>query len=512
VLRKLLVFLSLGLCSFQLMAACDFCPTEESVMDDAATWPGSVSIQDLIEELNFIDVCEPQPSWVSPTPGTELAGEDVNFVWDVCDLVADDFQLVVGSTLGGDDLYDSKSIGVTTNHMVMGLPTDGSQVFVRLNYFQGGNQGWIDATYQTPELGCAIDTDGDRLPDCVETNTGVFVSPDDTGTDPMVADTDGDGIDDGDEVLGTLDGLDLPGMGLSPLQENILLEYDWFDDNLDPGTCGAHSHRPTQEIVDRVEAAFANAPRVNPDGTTGVVIIQDWGQGGAFTGGNLVPDDNGVIAGTTSGTEFRTIKQNNFADNRRGYFHYVLLPHRYNTNSGSSGVAELPGDDLVVSLYCFGSTNNVSNTIMHELGHNLGLRHGGNENCNYKPNYNSVMNYAFQFPGVDVDCDAEGDGVLDYSVGDRIDLNESSLNENLGTCGDTEIDWNNNSNIESNVTVDINSDGNSTCGGVFTTLRDNDDWANIFFLGLENIFFSGEESICDNPPPFQASVPSPDEK
>ena len=45
-----------------------------------------------------------------------------------------------------------------------------------------------------------LDDDGDGLLDSVETDTGVFVSPGDTGTDPLAADTDGDGIDDGTEV------------------------------------------------------------------------------------------------------------------------------------------------------------------------------------------------------------------------------------------------------------------------------------------------------------------------
>ena len=39
-----------------------------------------------------------------------------------------------------------------------------------------------------------VDTDGDGLADSVETNTGVYVSPSDTGTDPNNADTDGDGL------------------------------------------------------------------------------------------------------------------------------------------------------------------------------------------------------------------------------------------------------------------------------------------------------------------------------
>ena len=45
-----------------------------------------------------------------------------------------------------------------------------------------------------------IDRDQDGLPNGVETNTGVFVDPDNTGSDPASADTDGDGFDDGLEV------------------------------------------------------------------------------------------------------------------------------------------------------------------------------------------------------------------------------------------------------------------------------------------------------------------------
>ncbi len=46
----------------------------------------------------------------------------------------------------------------------------------------------------------SADSDGDGLPDTVETATGVFVSARDTGTDPLKVDTDGDSVDDGTEV------------------------------------------------------------------------------------------------------------------------------------------------------------------------------------------------------------------------------------------------------------------------------------------------------------------------
>jgi DNA-binding beta-propeller fold protein YncE len=44
---------------------------------------------------------------------------------------------------------------------------------------------------------CDADDDGDGLPDVVETNTGIYVGPNDTGTNPLLADTDSDTIADG---------------------------------------------------------------------------------------------------------------------------------------------------------------------------------------------------------------------------------------------------------------------------------------------------------------------------
>ncbi len=54
----------------------------------------------------------------------------------------------------------------------------------------------------------AEDTDGDGLLDGVETNTGTFVSADDTGTSPIIDDGDRDGLLDGQEVVLGTDPLD----------------------------------------------------------------------------------------------------------------------------------------------------------------------------------------------------------------------------------------------------------------------------------------------------------------
>jgi YVTN family beta-propeller protein len=51
----------------------------------------------------------------------------------------------------------------------------------------------------------ALDRDEDTLLNGFETGTGIYLSPTDTGTSPELADTDGDGIDDPDEIVGGSD-------------------------------------------------------------------------------------------------------------------------------------------------------------------------------------------------------------------------------------------------------------------------------------------------------------------
>jgi hypothetical protein len=67
---------------------------------------------------------------------------------------------------------------------------------------------------------------------------------------------------------------------------------------------------------------------------------------------------------------------------------------------------------------------------MHELGHNLGLDHGGDEDVNFKPNYISIMNYAFGATGL---LSKNGrQRKVDYSRSELPSLNERSLIESVG--------------------------------------------------------------------------------
>ena len=68
-----------------------------------------------------------------------------------------------------------------------------------LDGFETNTGTYVSATNTGTNPNVA-DSDGDGLIDGVETNTETFVSASDTGTDPNVADTDGDGLSDGIET------------------------------------------------------------------------------------------------------------------------------------------------------------------------------------------------------------------------------------------------------------------------------------------------------------------------
>ena len=330
------------------------------------------------------------------------------------------------------------------------------------------------------------DVDQDRLSGCQEILLG---------TDPTHADTDNDGLSDGDEVLGTLAGLNLPALGVNPLRKNLLVEIDWM---VGP-ECYAEgfSRKPTTENVAMVTEMFANAPVWNPDGSSGIDAIIDYGQGGFFTGGNEIDDGDALLDGDIlhPDAEFHE-KRSEHSDHRRlGHFHYGIMAWRHqDANNYSSGVAEVGGDDFIVSMHCAGNDHlgavAYSNTIMHELGHNFGLLHGGGNYCNYRPNYDSVMNYRYAMFGNDFDCDANSDYIPGtFSDGSRSPLDEFAIDEPQGVCGDLPLDWNFDGQISSGLLLDLNKDDglqDQTCGGTHTVLHDHNDWAAVSLASIAN--------------------------
>lgn len=82
-------------------------------------------------------------------------------------------------------------------------------------------------------------------------------------------------------------------------------------------------------------------------------------------------------------------------------FYYYIWTHDLTIIPHPSAMSESGGNDGIISLGSFdgrvGNTDQQAGTLMHELGHNLGLSHGGDDDENCKPNLLSVMSYSRQF-------------------------------------------------------------------------------------------------------------------
>jgi len=228
-------------------------------------------------------------------------------------------------------------------------------------------------------------------------------------------------------------------------KKDIYLEIDYMD-----------NHRPNAQAIAEVIAAFANAP-VGPGSGIRLHIQTD------DNDSQFIPhaaDTPFPGANTATAFGFDQIKAKFYGtETERGdpnwltwgwkqkkqVFHYALFVHERRGFVGTSGVSEIYGNDLMISLGSFaghvGSKDEQAGTLMHELGHNLKLDHGGpwpqttfpTSTINCKPNYLSVMSYARQTP------DLVYDRQLDYSrkqlgtsVAGSISLFESDLNENNG--------------------------------------------------------------------------------
>jgi hypothetical protein len=129
----------------------------------------------------------------------------------------------------------------------------------------------------------------------------------------------------------------------------------------------------------------------------------------------------------------------------------------------TTGLSEIVGNDIIVTYGATYDANagrrvvlpdvQLAGTFMHELGHNLGLDHGGpfasvDHALNFKPNYLSVMNYSFQKVGIgtasatcapdDNYCRTTAISVrVDYSNAALATLDESHLDETVGIASGT---------------------------------------------------------------------------
>ncbi len=98
-------------------------------------------------EYTYTAATAPPPSITSPVPLSTLTGSSVVFEWDDNGNDIGNWELEIGSTLGGSNHHSSGSLGDVASHSVTGLPMDGSQVYVRLWSFNDTAVSWATRDY-----------------------------------------------------------------------------------------------------------------------------------------------------------------------------------------------------------------------------------------------------------------------------------------------------------------------------------------------------------------------------
>lgn len=364
--------------------------------------------------------------------------------------------------------------------------------------------------------------DSDRASDWAPRAFATPGGPNDVISD---ADVDRDGVPDSAEVAGgRFAGLDLYAMGARIGPRDVFIEIDRMQSS-DPAVI------PQREALDKVRAALL---------THNVALHFDVGSLYAASfdpasynlgGGDVVPFAKGVTIGDEPRlADIYDYKAEHMEAPRRSLFYYMLFAwsQEVDGSGGSSGIGERPGNDSIITLGGWGLdtgsaqrksllVNYQAATMMHELGHNLSLRHGGNDDVNYKPNYVSVMNYMYSPVGLSTIGQNEGDRyymfrlcrslvwrlsdltnpptgdssrfVLDFSSGLSAPLDETAVREasGLGRSNSQSVDYDCDGKLDSELySRDLNVDGQQTI------LYDHDDWSSLDLVFRRS--YSGNEN------------------
>lgn len=231
-------------------------------------------------------------------------------------------------------------------------------------------------------------------------------------SDPLaLLDSDGDGLSNLEETYGrdiNCDGVMTPGidlflpqMGANPNHKDLFIEMNWFS-----------GYEPSLLGINEVKEAFAAAPIdaggiSNPDGQLGITLHVDAGSlindvGPAYTEGGI---DFGDPSGAPTNTaDLHALMGSIESAQRIGVFRQFLFAPSFSggfpdPHAGGRSI----GNDRIQLERRDGAG------IMHELGHALGLLHGGEARAsltdgdpvlervgrNCKPNHLSVMNYLY---------------------------------------------------------------------------------------------------------------------
>jgi uncharacterized repeat protein (TIGR01451 family)/CSLREA domain-containing protein len=450
-----------------------------------------------------------------------------------------------------------RSVTRTTDHFGNVLILDPFNPFDRMM------DEFISATATDPKGNTSefsmVDTDGDALPDAWEDasiSNGGKVDVNGDGTFSGTIDIDEDGNPDLELVGATRDRKDVF------VEVDSMVDLSFADFLLDSDAL--------KDVVDAFDRAPADLVQ-NPNNQQGIRLHLEFDPTDII---KRVSWDLSLLNGWP--ILFDITKDGWGGDHRDGHFGTPAervdpnwaniraakqLSHRYTIiadtwDGGTSGVAEgFASNDFIVSLGMWpnkvntmggGTRDEQAGTIMHELGHTMGLFHGGGDHINLKPNYHSVMNYDWQTPeewmseGEDLDGDggtpepgedSDHDGVLDpgstdinkngtfsdstwtldYSDREFNELLEALLVESEGIGGHAghwvvrdgrhfsesgPVDWNNDGDTTDIVVRDLND----SFLGHLQRLEPHEDWSNLVYYFRESADFKqgihGESNLA----------------
>jgi hypothetical protein len=292
------------------------------------------------------------------------------------------------------------------------------------------------------------DFDNDGLPYWLETNVyNTDPTSNDTGSDvdsdgvpiewehrygfnPLVWD-DHQNIDPDRDSINNIEEYLTYNFGSDPFRKDVFLEIDYMQES-----DGAVRY-VSKDALEMVQNPFHNR---------NIIFHFDTGQ---LNGGEIVPYD--------SDSKFEEIREiwnnyflhNNSNDWRRGVFHYVIFVHDQTPKGyGFSGDVSpywgyIPGTNSIAlantlvekkAKLPFKSTEYITaSLIIHEMGHNFGIRFGEPFGCDNRltgspfkigwyiwGNYKSIMNYRYTYSILDYSDGSHGK--IDYDDWENIDL------------------------------------------------------------------------------------------
>jgi|GEM_PF-5588150 hypothetical protein len=271
----------------------------------------------------------------------------------------------------------------TNDALAVGLRVSAAGYEERIFYFKPKYQDGIanlGSLRLYPEG--SADSDSDGLMDEEEEAVGL---------DPQNGDTDKDGIPDGYEVNG-YKWVDYQDLGCDPKMRDLLVEVDYHHYEEDGVTKSAMF---SEALITKAKQFFAALPIDTPlpsgAKTTGIAIH--------FVHDTPLPKSHQCYHSASSVSGDKSDANPLFKET----FHKATIC--IGAGSGYRGHSPISGRSL--KFFSPNTDQDPENNwqekaqflrlavFTHELGHSLGLTHGGNQNLNFKPNYTGLMNYAY---------------------------------------------------------------------------------------------------------------------